>query len=49
MTFSARVAGTGPKVVYLGENGAGLVMKIAMNLELGRADVGISPRASYAG
>jgi len=31
---TAPVAGTGPKVVYMGENGAGLVMKIAMNLSL---------------
>jgi 3-hydroxyisobutyrate dehydrogenase-like beta-hydroxyacid dehydrogenase len=31
---TAPVAGTGPKVVYMGENGSGLVMKIAMNLSL---------------
>jgi 3-hydroxyisobutyrate dehydrogenase-like beta-hydroxyacid dehydrogenase len=30
----APVAGIGPKVVYLGDNGMGLVMKVAMNLSL---------------
>jgi 3-hydroxyisobutyrate dehydrogenase len=31
---TAPVAGKGPKVIYLGENGMGLVMKVAMNLSL---------------
>jgi 3-hydroxyisobutyrate dehydrogenase-like beta-hydroxyacid dehydrogenase len=31
---SGPVIGKGPKVVYLGENGMGLVMKVAMNLGL---------------
>jgi 3-hydroxyisobutyrate dehydrogenase-like beta-hydroxyacid dehydrogenase len=31
---SGPITGKGPKVVYLGENGKGLVMKVAMNLAL---------------
>jgi 3-hydroxyisobutyrate dehydrogenase-like beta-hydroxyacid dehydrogenase len=52
------VAGTGPKVTYLGENGMGLVMKIATNLNLAVqmlafsyrfADGAISRTVCYAG